>query len=347
MIIPFPQKEITENAYMREYIRKYRSMGYEIVREKVYFWERKVWYTGKWLLLVRYLLKPFTAYMIHQHTIPSSGPGIIVFLLAAKLIRRRVIVVSHETVETYAKHLPRLLQWIAYAYEWLVVGLSAVYVVHNRLHFDELASFAPVRKMEIIPLPIPASGIQLLPGRKTTWGFYGMLCYKKGVDLLINAYQRSPAGSLPPLRIMGAPAPDEDQFLTHCRKMVRPEFSEVITFTGFVVEEDKEKLFADIALMIFPYRYISQSAALSEACMYGIPYLVSDVPYFLEYQTSYGCGTVFTSESVESLHTELLQWSKQPLTVTDTQWRTMYDSLSIDKCAERFRQLIEGRVRNR
>ena len=76
--------------------------------------------------------------------------------------------------------------------------------------------------------------------------------------------------------------------------------------------------------------------------MYGIPYLVSDVPYFLEYQTSYGCGTVFTSESVEALHAELLQWAKQPPTVTDTQWRKMYDSLSIDKCAERFRQLIEG-----
>lgn len=327
---------------MREYLSRYRSMGYAIIREKMYFWERKLWYCFKWLLLVRYLFRPMQAYMVHQHTIPSSGPVIVVFLLIAKLLRRTTIVVSHETVETYAKHLPVFLRWIAYCYEWMVVVLSGVYVVHTRLHFDELAAFAPADRMKIIPLPIPASGIRPIHHEKTTWGFYGMLCQKKGVDLLIDAYQRLPAGSLPPLRIMGAPAPDEEQFTIECKAMVRSEFMELISFTGFVAESEKETLFADIALMIFPYRYISQSAALSEACMYGIPYLVSDVPYFREYYTTFGCGRIFTSTSVQSLQNELAFLAKHPLSVTDEQWRTMYDSLSIDTCSERFRELIEA-----
>ena len=342
VIMPFPQKSIKENAYMREYLARYRSMGYEITREKMYFWERKLRYSFKWLLLVRYLLRPMQAYMVHQHTIPSSGPVLVVFLLIARLLRRTTIVVSHETVETYAKHLPAVLRWIAYLYEWMVVTLSGVYVVHTRLHFDELASFAPADRMRIIPLPIPASGITPIPHEKTTWGFYGMLCYKKGVDLLIDAYQGLPAGSLPPLRIMGAPAPDEERFMIECKAMVRPEYSPLITFTGFVAESGKETLFADIALMIFPYRYISQSAALSEACRYGIPYLVSDVPYFREYCTTFGCGRMFTSASVQSLREELAHLAKHPLLVTGEQWRRMYDSLSIDTCAERFRKLIEA-----
>lgn len=340
-VTPYPHNSIEMSACIRGYFDQYRAMGYEVTREKIYFWENKLFYSLKWLALLRYLFLPAKAFMLHQHTIAGSGPLIIVFLVGTRLMRRRTIVVSHETVGTYAKHLPRFLRWVAYAYEWMVVVFSDAFVVHTKMHFDEIASFAPVKHVHIIPHPVPVT-VERLPQQKTTWGFYGMISHKKGVDLLIEAYQHFPAGRLPPLRIMGRAAPNEATYEQECKAMVLREFSSLITFTGFIPDDEKKTYFADIGLMVFPYRYLSQSGALAETCMYGIPYLASDLPFFIEFHTAFGGGRLFTNDSVVSLQSELDFLADNPMKITEEQWRNIRDTLSIEKCAGRIKEIIEG-----
>ncbi len=339
MITPYPHNSMEMNAYIEGYFNRYRTYGYDVVREKIYFWENKLVYSLKWLVLLRYLFLPGFVYILQQHTIVGSGPFSIIFLFCAKVLRRKAIVVSHETVGTYAKHLPGSLRWIAYLYEWMVVVFSDSYIVHTKMHFEEIRSFAPVKHVYIIPHPVPAD-IEPARGEKTRWGFYGMIAYKKGVDLLLKAYQSFSPGRLPQIRIMGKSAPGEEEYEQKCRKMVADEYRELIQFTGFIADEDKKILFADIGLMIFPYRYITQSGALAETCMYGIPYLASDLSFFAEFNSEFGAGRLFTAESVESLRSALIELADNPLTISEEELTKIRNKLSIEKCAERLIQII-------
>lgn len=338
VVIPYPQKSGIFSVYMAGYLDQYRKIGYDIVTEKLYFWERKIFYSLKWLYLIGYLFDKKRVTLLHQHTIPASGPLIVVFLLFGKLLRRKIIVVSHETVQTYAKHLPSFLKWTVYFYEWLIVKLSSFYVVHTSMHKKEIGSFTDSPKLRIIPHP--AVKVDICEGRRNIWGFYGMLSHKKGVDLLIDAYQEFSPGFLPPLSIIGPAAPGEESYYELCKKMVKPEFRSCIHFKGMILEHEKKQEFSRLSLMILPYRYISQSGVLSEACMHRVPYLASDLPFFRDFNEKYGCGSLFKMGDKDSLKDALKRLSEKPAIITDEEFSFLQNELSIENCAESFRKLI-------
>ena len=342
-ISPYPLKSGITSAYVQGYIQQYKQNGYDVKTEKVYFWEHKIMYSLKWLWLLRYALSPKTIFVLHQHTIPASGPMVIPYLFIMRLFNRNVIVVSHETVQTYAKHLPDYLKWVAYLYEWSVVTLSSFYVVHTRFHKEEIETLKKTSKVEIIPHPVPK--VKTVEGERKVWGFYGMISQKKGIDLLLKAYQLLPPGSLPHLRVMGAAAPGENEFMARCKSSITKEHGSFISFTGFVKEEDKALLFSEVSLMIFPYRYVSQSGALTETCMYRVPYLASDIPFFKEFKESYGCGMVFSSDDTDSLKDALKQLAENPLNIRCQEFDDMEGCLSRERCAERFEKLFSTGVR--
>ncbi|NLG17198.1 MAG: glycosyltransferase [Fibrobacter sp.] len=338
IVIPYPQKSGIFSVYMTGYLDQYKKLGYEITTEKLYFWEGKIRYSLKWLYLMRYLADRKKTILLHVHTIPASGPFIILFLLLSRVLNRKVIVVSHETVQTYAKHLPRFARWIAYFYESLVVHLSSFYVVHTSFHKKEIESFAPTPKLRVIPHP--AVKVEVKERERTIWGFYGMLSAKKGVDLLIDTYQEFPPGSLPQLKIYGAAAPGEEAYYESCRQMVKSEFSSLIHFTGMISEADKAEEFSKLSLMILPYRYISQSGVLSEATMHRVPFLASDLTFFRDFKDKFGCGRLFKTEDKESLKEEFVKISKDPLCISDEEFAALQNELSIERCAGEFQKLI-------
>lgn len=338
IVIPYPQKSGIFSVYMKGYLDRYKKLGYKITTEKLYFWESKIRYSLKWFYLMRYLVDRKKTILLHQHTIPASGPFIIPFLLLSRVLRRKVIVVSHETVQTYAKHLPSFARWIAYFYEYAVVHLSSFYVVHTSFHKQEIESFASTPKLKVIPHP--AVKVEIKERERVNWGFYGMLSAKKGVDLLIDAYQDFTPGSLPHLKIYGAAAPGEEMYYESCRKMVKSEFASYIHFNGMILEEDKAEEFSRLSLMILPYRYISQSGVLSEACMHRVPFLASDLPFFRDFKEKFGCGKLFKADDRDSLKEELMNILKNPLRISDEEFAALQNELSIEHCAGEFQKLI-------
>jgi glycosyltransferase involved in cell wall biosynthesis len=169
-----------------------------------------------------------------------------------------------------------------------------------------------------------------------------MVAKKKGVDLLLKAYCSLPAGEAPPLKIMGAAAPGEEAYLESLKASVPASHREHIRFTGYVQEGDKPSLFADVGLMMFPYRWISQSGALAETCMYRIPYLASDVGFFKDFHETFGCGLLFKSGDADSLAQVLKDQIKNPLRPPEEAFRSMEERLSFESCADRLEELLRG-----
>ncbi|HLP43072.1 MAG TPA: glycosyltransferase [Fibrobacteria bacterium] len=340
VISPYPLKSGIVSAYLKGYAEQYRERGFEVVLEKMYFWEGKLRYSLKWLALLRYLVAKDTRILLAQHTPPASGPLAVPFLLLARALGKGAVVVAHETPDTYAKHLPPALRPLYHAYEAALVRLARHYVVHTRLHQEALQAFTKV-PVQVVPHPVPkVERREATPGSPKVWGFYGMVAKKKGVDLLLKAYCSLPAGSVPYLRIMGAAAPGEEAHLEGLKASVPASHRHLVAFTGYVKEEDKPRLFSDVSLMVFPYRWISQSGALAETCMFRIPYLASDVAYFKDFHATFDCGRLFKSEDVASLAEALAALAKVPLVPPESSFADMERRLAFKTCADRMEELL-------
>ena len=342
VISPYPLKSGIVSAYLSGYVDQYRQRGFEVVQEKMYFWEGKLRYTLKWLAMARYLLDKDTIVLLAQHTPPASGPLAPPYLFLARLLGRRVVVAAHETPDTYAKHLPAYLRPLYNAYEASLVKLARHYVVHTRLHQEALQAIVH-KKVHVVPHPVPkVQRMTSLSGTRKAWGFYGMVARKKGVDVLLKAYQSLPAGSAPPLKIMGAAAPGEEAYLEGLKASVPAAYKEHVHFTGYVEEGDKPSLFSDVGLMVFPYRWISQSGALAETCMHRIPYLASDVAYFKDFHATFGCGRLFKSGDEKSLAEVLSELARTPMIPSEDAFNSMEERLSFDHGADRIEELLRS-----
>lgn len=339
---PYPLKSGIFSAYMQGYLAEYRRLGMTVEHHKMYFWEDKLRYSLAWLRFLPRLLDREAVFVLHQHTLPASGPLAPLFLAAARLLGRRTVVVSHETMETYAKHLSGAGKGLVYGYEKRMMRLCTHYVVHTRLHRQELEGLGTGRPIQVIPHPVPTvpEANRIQAGERKAWGFYGMVAKKKGLDLFLSAYLAHPPRTLPPLRIMGTFAPGEEAHLQGLKESIPSSHRSFITFTGYLKEEDKPALFGDLALMVFPYRWISQSGALAEACMYRIPYLASNLPYFREFRDEFGCGELFDLEHPESLEPLLLRIASEPLNPPASDFDALEERLSFPRCAARMQALF-------
>jgi glycosyltransferase involved in cell wall biosynthesis len=334
LIGPYPVRNNGISNYMAELRGEWIRQGHQVDTEIMYFWRSKL-SNGRWLSLRRRLLDGFDGVLV-QHTPTASGPLLPIFLRAAKQAKVPVLIESHETPATYAKHLPQWLRPLYYGYEKAVCHGAATTLVHTRFHRDALLALKISVPIEVIPLPIYGDAQSPIESPlRDSWGYYGMISAKKGLDLLLKTYQAAQPGHYPPLRILGEAAPGNEAYVHGLRAEVKPEYRDLITFVGYVDEAKLAHEFSRISAMIFPYRWVSQSAALAQTCFYRIPYLASDIPFFQEFHASYGCGRLFTSESLASLAEALEALRRQPLQAHALPFDRLTDELSLRHCVER------------
>lgn len=338
---PYPVR----NNGMSEYIGHYRDelvrRGHVVETERMYFWQNKIG-NGRWLGLRQRLREDFDAILV-QHTPTASGPLVLAFLRAARRLGKTVAVVGHEPPSIYAKHLPPWLRPLYHAYERAVFAGAALRIVHTDLHAAELRAVGVPDPIHVIPIPVyggmpPSSE----PIKRDSWGYYGMISPKKGLDLLLAAYQGLPPGSFPPLHILGGGAPGQEAYVESLRASLGAGFRDHIRFHGYVESQNLPAAMARIALMIFPYRWVSQSAALAQTCMYRIPYLAADLPYFAEFQKRHGCGELFRANSQESLLAALVQRNSKPMLPESQPFDALLRELSLEHCANELLRAIES-----
>jgi glycosyltransferase involved in cell wall biosynthesis len=277
-----------------------------------------------------------------QYTPTITGPLVLFFLLAAKLSGHKVIIESHEPPSIYSKYLSGLIKSLYLQYEKRVLTWSSHYVVHNTFHREEMRSLASKATLSIIPLPVYNREVKIEDRKRDKWGIYGQISYKKGLDLLVEAYQSLTAGSLPALKIMGRAAPGNEDYVEELKKSVKSGYSEYIKFTGFVAEEDKDKAFEDLGLVIFPYRWVAQSAALSEVILYRVPYLAADLPFFKEFHSTFGCGRLFKAGSSDDLKEALKLASQDPLSYESEAFENIKKALSMESCVKKIEAILSS-----
>jgi glycosyltransferase involved in cell wall biosynthesis len=338
MVSPWPTRNNGISTYADHYRREFERQGETVEMERLFFWGRKTdaW---KWLSVLG-RCRPGEAVVV-QHTPTCSGPFLPWFLGRCRARGVRTVVVSHEIPETYARHLSRIppLRSLYLRYERDIAMRASAFVVHTKLHEQAMRELG-VAKVHRIPLAILHDPAKVLERRPESIGIYGQIAHKKGHDLLLDAYQRLAPGALPPLRVMGAAMPGHEVWLENLKAAVRPEFAEHIRFTGYLSDEERPDAFARTAFLVFPYRWISQSAALSDACAHGVPYLASDLEYFRDFQASWGCGQLFREGDTGSLAEALQRMSVQHAQIPPSDFETVRSQLSLAHCTRKLRALL-------
>ncbi|HNY29374.1 MAG TPA: glycosyltransferase [Fibrobacteria bacterium] len=342
LISPWPSRNNGVAWYTGKYKEALERHGRRVETRRMVFWQEKSTF-WKWVSFLRDVDRIRPSSVLIQHTPTGSGPLLPWFLGRLRYRGLRSVVVSHETPGTYARHLDRLPPARAayLAWEKAIARRASAFVVHTRLHAQEMESLcAPATA--VIPHPIlamPDRPVQHVP---STLGLFGQIGSKKGHDLVVDAIQTRPPGAFPPLEIWGAPGVGQEKYLEELKRRVRPEYASHIRFCGYMPDDGKVEAFGRMHLALFPYRWISQSCAQTEALAHGIPYLASDIPFFRDFQATHGCGDVFPTENVEELASAIERALARPDRWTESDFARLYGSLSVERCSARLLELLEA-----
>ena len=197
------------------------------------------------------------------------------YCLQRTLGKRPVVLTIHDVVP----HLGsvdlrnRLQRWVSRR----LVSAADAYVVHGSrlaeqfVSRDDYDERKPVFSIPIGPIFSTIPPVRPLPEKPTVL-FFGRIEYYKGLDIFIEAVERS-AATIPGLTAIVAGAGGDAQ---RCRERItRPELFE--WREGFVPDEALAELFSQSSVLVLPYREASQSAVIPLAYAHGRPVIATAV----------------------------------------------------------------------
>ncbi|MBK9576633.1 MAG: glycosyltransferase [Fibrobacteres bacterium] len=336
LVSPWPSRNNGLSNYAGRYKTAIEHMGRVVETERLYFWGEKL-SAWKWIKVLSHAKMVGATSVLIQHTPTCSGPFLPWFLSRARARGLRTAVVSHETPNTYARHLEKIppLRNAYLAYERETARRASAFIVHTHIHQREMLKLgAPVA--EVIPHAILNMPERILPRAPETIALYGQIGRKKGHDLVLDAVQSREPGTFPVLEVWGAPGVGQEKYLEELRAKVRADFSDRILFRGYLPDETKAEAFARMRLALFPYRWISQSGAMAEAVAHSVPYLASDIPFFTEFQATNGCGDLFSSDDSGHLAARMQELLIRESTWTPEDFAQVHRNLSIESCCARL-----------
>jgi len=165
------------------------------------------------------------------------------------------------------------------------------------------------RKIRIVPLGTPDPWIlpkedckrELGVQGKKVLTILGFIQKYKGHDLLIDIMPK--LGENVVLVIAGTTLSEANE--AYCRSL-KEQISNLgiqdrVRFLGYVNESELPTLLSATDVAIFPYRWITGSAALHRVLSYRIPTVTSDLDYFREMKQRYDCIELFESENRNQL----------------------------------------------
>lgn len=181
-------------------------------------------------------------------------------------------------------------RWPKWAYDlWQHRDFDRAAAIHFTSHgeMDQVRSLGFRAPGHVVPLGIDTSRFTSLPERGefrarflNGWDGYlflylGRINFKKGLDLLIEAFRRLVGSSHARLAIVGGDSPQE--YGDHVRSIVAEGgMSEQVIFTGPLYDLDKLTALADADAFVLPSYTENFGVALVEAMACGLPVIVSD-----------------------------------------------------------------------
>lgn len=234
---------------------------------------------GHWELIQRARLQPPDVLHIQWSRLPRFDHWLI---RAIQRLRIPVVHTVHDVVPLFDASLRHTLGCVYQAVDALIVHAEA-----NRREL--LATYPMLSQSRVTLLPMIAFADPALPPNPTPAlarqqlnlpldvpivGFFGVVKPYKGLDVLAAAWPRVQA-ALPQayLLIAGKPdGPQEADLLAQLKALPQVRVADM-----FIPQPQVWQYHMACDVMVFPYRGITQSAALLSAMGYSLPVIVTEV----------------------------------------------------------------------
>jgi glycosyltransferase involved in cell wall biosynthesis len=304
MVSTFPTEGEGISQYTGYLISELKKRGVNVAVTKLYFLKSKR-STLKWLRLL--FVKEQIVHV--QYTPTGSGPLIYLFAALARCNRKKFILTSHEFPSTYGKHLSGVLRKLFYLFERMLYNAADTVTVHTAQHRDELFEIGVnPSKVTIVQFPVyPVVKLRTEEVQNIRHGiFFGRITPKKGIETLFEAIKKLPEDMT--FSIIGPPAIGCEAYAdTLKERAASMGITGRLTFSGFLDDALVASAIYKAGFAVFPYNYITQSAALMTIIGYGIPYIASDLPAFKEVYTDYKSGLLFKTGNADNLVETIVQ----------------------------------------
>lgn len=260
---------------------------------------------------------------------------LILFLIIAKIKRKNIFILLHQVVES-----------LKYFYLPLIFLSKKIFVFE--LHFKKI--LFNHKKIIFIPHAIEDYKINNKEIKvNNSCLFFGFLSPYKGIDFLINIWQKKfgnliIAGDINPNHIKNK------KNLNYLKKLKEKAYQKKITITGFIPENKIKYYFQSAELVIFPYKiFFSSSGPLSFCFSFEKPFILSrpledyfESPDFQEALKETGLKKEdflfdFTPESFE----KRLSWARKNLDKLSAFSKLMKQKRSWGKVANIYLEILK------
>ena len=247
----------------------------------------------------------FTHVLIQHEYLFYNPVWFLFFLFLLRIRNVKVSLVMH-TIVPY-EHGP--LKWAFTIYHTkMLLMVNKLFLHTSNAKAKLLARTWHMPKTVLVHIPVVERKVRPKTfGRAVKALAFGFISSDKGTDIAIEAL-----GDIPnvKLKVVGSLHPDQAErqqpFLHHVEALAK-KYRNVTLLVKFVSEQEKSRLFSEADLVIMPYRFIEQSAVMTETWSYLRIPAVADLPSMKEELENGKYGILFRAGSAGELRKAVLK----------------------------------------
>ena len=249
---------------------------------------------------IRHLNKE-TVFHLHGGFVPVY-PSVVSVLRTAEI---PYVITPHGAYNKIARKKNQMIKNIYFTLfeRRILSGTQYVHCLGNS-ELQEVSLFLDPGKVKLIPYGVEIHenniNLQKNTSRELSFGFCGRIdIHTKGLDLLLNGFALFCRSSSSPsvLHIIGG-----GEELNNLRHMADASgISENIIFHGPKYGQEKTDLLLQCDVFCHPSRNEGLPASVLEACMLGIPCMISEETNLADYIRRSGCGYVLKENTAHEI----------------------------------------------
>jgi glycosyltransferase involved in cell wall biosynthesis len=266
----------------------------------------------------------------------------LIFLLLLKIKKTKINLEMH-TVVPYTDFVKKNIFTL---YHSLMLLFVDKVIMHTKTAEKKLVARTLVKKpIVIFPMPIPVKKIKAKKSKnkQKTLVCFGFVAIDKGLDIALKAFGGMKGVTL---KIIGTVNPasmkKQHDYYDRIKEMAK-QFDNVVIIDRFVSDKEKQWFFDEADFFILPYRFIEQSAILTDVWSCAKIPICSDIKPLKE-QVGGKNGVLFKSEDPGDLRRKFISINndkKRQRTIINN-IKKLVKQRSFDSVAEKFMGLLTG-----
>lgn len=251
--------------------------------------------------------------MFHLH-----GGFIPVYPALSNLLRRQgvpYLITAHGAYNKIALQKNRLVKkmYLPLIEKKILQGARYVHCL-GKSETEVIGGFIPAEKIRIIPYGFESRLLHVVANREQReemhFGFCGRIdIHTKGLDILLEGFLRflwqTESGAV--MHIIGG-----GEELPRLRALAEElNISGHVIFHGPVYGDDKLRLLSDMDVFFHTSRNEGLPTAVLEACLLGIPCVLSEATNLGDYIRASGCGIMLRKNNAENVCKAMMQYHRE------------------------------------